>query len=310
MTIMRNKFLILIAVFVLNACQNYSYDGPGQDVPTAGNIEFYADKSDSLLVTEWIEMFQINYPKSKVKPIFASHNQLMKWLESDSLKKAFLLNQFLTKDQKDFVAKNRNCTVHETHLAQSSVAFIVHKQSSLTELDLSNLAKQLQNNGLISSGFQSLVYDSWGAPFLQFQQILKFKFNLPLLKKQFNSIYLHSDQSIIDYVSQHNDAIGLISLNYIGNNYSKLSLNNQKKIKIIKLKLQENDISQYPFQSQIKAKQYPIIQNIVAYDLQGYSGLANGFITFVNSQPGQIMTKKNGLIPMNDVGRTIELGTE
>ena len=307
---MKNNILFLSLFFFLNACQNYSYDGLGQDVPTAGKIEFYADKSDSLLITEWIEMFQINYPKAKIKPIFASHNQLMKWIESDTLKKAFLLNQFLTKDQKEFVSKNRNCTVHETHLAQSSVALIVHKQSRLSELTLNTIANNLKQNGVLSSELKTLVYDSWGSPFLQLQQILKEQFNFSLLKKQFKSKYQSSDQEIIDYVSQNPGTIGLVSLNFIGNNYSKLSLENQKKVKILKLKLQENDISQFPFQSQIKAKQYPIIQNLVAYDLQGYSGLANGFITFVNSQPGQIMSKKNGIIPMNDVGRTIELGTE
>ena len=84
---------------------------------------------------------------------------------------------------------------------------------------------------------------------------------------------------------------------------------NFKKVRILKVQSNE-DSPHFPFQSQIKANQYLFIQDIVAYDLQGYSGLANGFITYVNSQPGQIICKKNGLIPSNDVGRTIEIDTK
>ena len=98
-------------------------------------------------------------------------------------------------------------------------------------------------------------------------------------------------------------------MNNIGNNYNKIALENQGKVRILKVQT-DDQLPQYPFQSQIKAKQYPYIQDIVAYDLQGYSGLANGFITFVNSQPGQIICKKNGLIPSNDVGRTIEIDSK
>lgn len=307
----KHTIFTIVAFFIFQGCQNYNYDGPGKDVPTAGKIEIYADRSDSLLITEWLEMFHLNYPKAEIKPIYASHNQLMKWLETDTLKKAFILNEFLTSDQKEYVAKNRNCTAHETHLAQSSVAIILHKQHPLAEISIENLNKCLftaENNVL---NIDQLVADSWGAPIVHLSKLAKQTFKSIKQNFRIKKIHFQNDQDIINYVSQNSNAIGIIALNHLGNNYSKLSLENQKKVKILKVKMREQDIiSFYPFQSQIKAKQYPLIQNIVAYDLQGYSGLANGFITFVNSQPGQIMTKKNGLIPMNDVGRTIELGTE
>lgn len=299
-------FIICISFF---ACQNYAYDGPGQDVPTAGSIEIYVDRSDSLLLVEWIELFQMNYPKAKVKPIFASHQQIMKWLEVDSLKKAFIINKKLSNEQKEHLAVHRNCTVHETPLAKSSLVFISDKQSNIQELKNNDIVSHFSDLAKPLSYFNEIVCDTLG---IQIDQLKYYIISKTKRKFYLNGIKLvqfKSDQEIIDYVQKHKNSLGLISLNSIGNNYNKRAVENQSKVRILKVQSNE-DSPHFPFQSQIKANQYLFIQDIVAYDLQGYSGLANGFITYVNSQPGQIICKKNGLIPSNDVGRTIEIDTK
>ena len=299
-------FIICISFF---ACQNYAYDGPGQDVPTAGSIEIYVDRSDSLLLVEWIELFQMNYPKAKVKPIFASHQQIMKWLEVDSLKKAFIINKKLSNEQKEHLAVHRNCTVHETPLAKSSLVFISDKQSNIQEIKNNDIISHFSDLAKPLSYFNEIVCDTLG---IQIDQLKYYIISKTKRKFYLNGIKLvqfKSDQEIIDYVQKHKNSLGLISLNSIGNNYNKRAVENQSKVRILKVQSNE-DSPHFPFQSQIKANQYLFIQDIVAYDLQGYSGLANGFITYVNSQPGQIICKKNGLIPSNDVGRTIEIDTK
>ena len=301
--------LVFVLCSLLFGCQNYSYDGPGQDVPTAGSIEIYVDQCDSLLVTEWIELFQMNYPKARIKPIFASHRQIMKWLEVDSLKKAFIINQKLTKFQKEHLAQYRNCTVHETQLAQTSLVFITNKQSKAPELTILDIQNHFSNKSKSLPHFDELVCDTSGIQIDQLISMTERKTNVSFKLNAIKLVHLKTDQEIIHYVQKKSNALGLISLNNIGNNYNKIALENQGKVRILKVQT-DDQLPQYPFQSQIKAKQYPYIQDIVAYDLQGYSGLANGFITFVNSQPGQIICKKNGLIPSNDVGRTIEIDSK
>jgi ABC-type phosphate transport system substrate-binding protein len=58
------------------------------------------------------------------------------------------------------------------------------------------------------------------------------------------------------------------------------------------------------------AGQYPFVSDIYFHDLQGYSGLASGFVAWIYSQPGQTIIKKSGLLPARDMGRTIEISTE
>ncbi len=306
---MKRFSLCLVSCFLLFGCQNYSYDGPGEDVPTAGSIEIYVDHCDSLLVTEWIELFQMNYPKAKVKPVFASHQQMMKWLEVDSLKKSFIINQKLSNEQKEHLALHRNCTVHETPLAKSSLVFITHKQGATENLKLTDIQSHFSKTSQTLSQFNEIVCDTLGIQLNQLKGFVQRQINGKFKLNGLKIVHMKSDQEIINYVHNHLSALGLISLNNIGNNYNKIALENQAKVRI--LKVQSNElIGYYPFQSQIKANQYPFVQDIVAYDLQGYSGLANGFITFVNSQPGQIICKKNGLIPSNDAGRTIEIDSK
>lgn len=308
--IMKKISLCLLFCIAFFSCQNYSYDGPGQDVPTAGSIEIYVDRSDSMLINEWIELFQMNYPKAKVKPIFASHQQIMRWLEVDSLKKAFIINKKLSIDQKEFLALHRNCTVHETPLAKSSLVFITFKNSIVQELNIEDLVSHFSTQTQSLAIFNEIVCDTLGIQFEQLKSMINTQKNRKFRLNGLKLVHFKTDQEIVDYVNVNSKALGLISLNNIGNNYNKVTLANQSKVRILKVQNNKSKTSFFPFQSQIKANQYPFTQDIVAYDLQGYSGLANGFISFVNSQPGQIICKKSGLIPSNDVGRTIEIDSK
>lgn len=304
---MRNKFLpltlILVSVF---ACQNFNYEGKGKDVPTAGTIQIGFDYGDSLMVNQWIEMFQYNYPKAHIIPMFANQNQLLQWIKQDSIQ-AFVLHNELSQDQQDWICEKRNIKMRATPLAYSSIAFIVSKNTNLQSLSLkdllsvfcnqekSNIKVALENNGINILQINDTA-----------QKYLGKKVNL----KSSNVILKSRPQDIIDYVQSHDNVIGVVSLNLIASKKDKLSIDNLKKVKVLSIGDSRNSAYYLPFQSQIKAKQYPFIQSVIGYDFQGYSGLANGFITYVRSQTGQIIVKKSGLVPAFDEGRTIEIVEE
>jgi hypothetical protein len=117
---------------------------------------------------------------------------------------------------------------------------------------------------------------------------------------------LPSDKKIVEYIAEHPNTIGVISLNTIADKRDSLSVALQRMVRILPL---ENNKGEYhlPFQSQLSAKQYPIVQPIKSYETQGYSGLVKGFVIYANSQSGQALLQKSGLIPANYQGRKIQI---
>lgn len=298
------RFLLLCAAFIILGCQDYNYEGKGKDVATAGTIQIGFDSGDSLLVNQWIELFQYNYPKAHVVPKFASQAQLLNWIKQDSIQ-AFVLHNELSKDQQDWICEKRNIKMRATVLGYAAPVFIVSKNTPFSELSLVELLRIFSNSANLRNC--KVAFDPNGINILQIndtaQKYISEKVNLNSNK----TIHLSHSQQIIDYVATHDNTIGVVSLNLIASKKDRLALSNLKKVKVLSIGNIADNAYYLPFQSQIKAKQYPFIQPIIGYDFQGYSGLGNGFITYVRSQPGQIIVKKSGLVPSFDEGRTIEI---
>ncbi len=101
--------------------------------------------------------------------------------------------------------------------------------------------------------------------------------------------------------------MGFVGMNWIADRGDTLARHLRKSVKV--LAVQNDSTKEYhlPYQSQVYAKQYPFVAPVMGYDLQGYSGLAQGFLAFCCDQGGQILLKKCGLSPAIPPARTIQL---
>ncbi len=300
---MRN--LIFVA-FILFSCSDFSYSGKGQDIPTAGNLEIGFERGDSMLVMQWIEQFHLNYPKSKIIPRFLNYNELVEMFKSDSLPGIFLHGKF-SDEEIEWFKQKRNATVNEIILGHGSVAFIANKNIPLEKITRKNI-EEIYGLGdeppvkyIALSSFKGVelktIFDS-----------AKSWTKLDVVKRT-NKIFfkeLGSDQKVIDFVMSNPKYIGLVSINSIADRKDPLAIKNAKNIKVLKVE-NANGKFHAPFQSQIKANQYPFSYPLISYEAQGYDGLMKGFVIFTNSQPGQIILQKCGLVPFNPHGRRIEL---
>ena len=114
-----------------------------------------------------------------------------------------------------------------------------------------------------------------------------------------------SDVNTINSVLKEPNSIGIISLNTIADKRDSLAVALKRKVKVLPV-MNDNKLH-YPFQSQIAAKQYPYTLPLISYESQGYSGLIKGLVIYTNSQAGQALLQKSGLIPSNYQGRKIQV---
>lgn len=300
-----NKTVLIMGCLLLSACGDITFSGEGRDVPTAGEISIAVDYGDSFMVNEELEMFHINYPKATITPKYLCENEILRKLESDSIQCA-ILNRDFTKAEKQNLEK-LNIKVRSYEIGRTAIALIVAANSEMQEIGLDDLKLLLAGKASGSLGkTEKLVFDeSCGSNLLYFSQKW-FNGKTP----PGNLVQKSGPREVIRYVSKTENVIGFVNMNWLGDRMDAESKNLADQIKVLKVENPEKKGYYLPFQSQIAANQYPIVQRIFMHDLQGYSGLAQGFIAFVASQPGQLILKKSGLLPSHDMGRTIELVEE
>jgi phosphate transport system substrate-binding protein len=296
---------IYFLVGILSACQDISFEGKANDVPTAGTIAIGFEPGDSFMVTQWIEIFHSQYPKATIIPVFKEKEPLKALLLADSLHGIFLHDTF-SQAEKNWLTEKKNATVNEVIMGYTAPAFVVSKKSTLKSIDFQS------PDPFKKHGIQKIILrHSLCSEEQHIQRYLKqlLKDSLRVSMNAFNLLKrerLSSDKEIIEYISRNPQSIGLVSLNAIADRKDSLSVALQKLITILPVK---NESGQFhlPFQSQIKAKQYPLIQPLVSYEMQGYSGLIKGFVIYANSQSGQALMQKSGLLPANHQGRKIQI---
>ena len=319
---MFNRYLLIpvsFILFLLSGCLDMNHQGSGNDIPTKGEVTMHFDRSDSFVIEQLIHQFELEYPKAKINPVYLSHQELLELLNKGEIKGVFLHRSF-TNDDKTVLGKN-NIKVRSVMVFKSSAAFICNKQ-----LDIVPSKQQVLNwlAGESTIAAQSLVLYGKGGRFLEEVDSL-LRVQGKVLKRKIHSC--NSPLSVIEEVKMDPQTLGVIGLNWLADDGDSLSIALRKDIRVIAFSPETNRSENnsltteertetnggmvstkiYPFQSQIADKTYPFIEPVWGYDLQGYSGLVSGFLSFVCSHPGQVLIKKSGLYPALPPHRTIEL---
>lgn len=291
-------FVIGVLALSLIACDDFSYVGKANDVPTAGRVKVGFDRGDSMMVVQWLEMFHAKYPQASIIPVFKETDELVEHWMKDSIQGVFLHKKF-SQEELNWLEDKKNATINEVPMGTTSVVFITNPNSKINSIDFYSSQTNWNEvtHWIIRSknmkGFRSLKKDT-----LLSNVAKKALFNKRIKETS-------SDVNTINSVLKEPNSLGIISLNTIADKRDSLSVALKRKVKVVPVLV--NNEAQYPFQSQIAAKQYPYTLPLISYESQGYSGLIKGLVIYTNSQAGQALLQKSGLIPANYQGRKIQV---
>lgn len=306
---MRNDLLLVVVGLAFSACQNISYSGKGNDVPTAGEIRVAVDYGDSFFVNEELEMFHMDYPKSRITPVHLCEVNILRQLEMDSIR-FVIMNRDFTPDEKTNLEK-LGMKIRSAHIASTSIAVIVSKANPVKKLSQNDLRNVLEGkitdwSSLGGAGNIQTIFDQGCGSNYTYFLTKWFSGKQPggrIAEKK-------NPREVIRFVSENKGAIGFVNVNWLSDRTDSACIALAKMVEVVAIENPDKKGYFLPFQSQIRTGEYPFIQKVYMHDLQGYSGLAQGFIAYVASQPGQIILKKSGLIPATDFGRTIQFVEE
>lgn len=262
---------------------------------TRGDLKISADDTFKPLLGTTIETFEAIYPEAHIELGYQSQEEGIADLIAG--KADFVVaGRGLTKAEEE-KAVQRNRTPKVSKIASDALVFIVAKNSKENSISPEKLTSILNGSQKLQ-----LVCDKSNSG------------NLLYLKEKLNQAELHniaaagSDSSVIEYITNHPDAIGIISMALVSDYDDPKVKARLEKVKILTVKYSDssgNTQEGYPVQEELITGKYPFIRDIFVLNLDGQKNLGTGFANFMASERGQRIVLKSGLMPFRMPTRDI-----
>ena len=292
--------IILLFVFFFLSCDTKEKNADPTDSPHNGTIHISVDESFKPVIDEQILMYEATYPGTKIIAHYKPEADCFRDLLKDSLNRLVIVTRGLTYKEEQFYIDSLGYNPGWNEVAKDAVTLIVHANSLDTVFTLERLRRQLR--GEINRE-QVIVFDglkATSAVRYVSDSILKGQtFDTSVVKAAVNS------REVIDYVATHENAIGMLGVSWIGNPEDTVQTGLLKKVKIGFVECRNCNDTAYirPTQLSILTKRYPLVRGLYYIIKENYTGLGNGFVSFLKNERGQLIFKRAYL------GTTMGFGT-
>lgn len=282
--------LLVLVVFACKKSENTTED----ETYVKGIADIYVDESLLPIVEDQEMVFESRYPKANIKLIPKSDSDIVNLFLQRKIDIAVLSHELTTTQEKtlrdsDVVGKN-------TPFCSDAIALIVNQGNTKTAITTSEIYDILKGK---KTEIQ-YVFDNENSSTLSF---LMDKAGVKSLPKSITA--LNNNLEVIKFVSENNNSIGFVGVNWLLNPSIELE-STIKKVKVLSVgSTIKNAVK--PTQSYIETNEYPFVRKIYLLNYQGRTGLGMGFASFVKSEVGQRIALKSGLAPVKIPTREIRI---
>ncbi len=294
---------IVILSIVFASCNQKTNSDSGSDQFTSGTYNFVFDESISPILDQEIYVFKSLYTEAKPNVIYQPENKILDLILNNKARFA-VMGRDLNKSEVKLLS-NRNLPPKIGKVATDAITLIVGKNIIDTVMTLQDVKNLFSAN---TKNTKNLVFDNPNSSVLNY---LKNYFNLKN-SNQKNIYAVKNSKEVIKYVAEHDNSIGFISYSWLIEPDSDY-INATKNIKMISI-VDENlkGVKNYfkPSQSTLALKQYPLTRSIYVIDCTGKVGLGTGFSAFLQSERGQKIVLRSGLLPDSMPTREISIKKE
>lgn len=316
---MKLRYIVLLAAAttsgLLFSCGSNTQKSPN-DTPTSGSIHIAADESYKPLVEAEREMFEALYTRAKINVTYTSESEAYALLIADSAR--LIIASRKPNESETAYFEQRQLKPRITHIANDGLAFIVNNNNSCEKLlytkikDIftgkTNTWKELGTSSKADS--LKVIFDHAGSGNVR---TIKEKFaidnNLPA-----NCFALNSNEEVVKFVENNQNALGIISVNWISDSADSTTIAFLDRIKVLSVGTEattdENGSFYGPFQAYIANKSYPFVRETYIISREARSGLGTGFASFIASDKGQRIVLRSGLVPATAPVRIVNVNTQ
>ncbi len=285
----------IICLFLAVSCKEDAEKYKPTDTPKSGSIDISVDESFEPIMREQIAMYESSYPGTKINAHFKTEADCLKDFFNDSANRLVIVTRGLLDKEERYMMQSIGFNPGWQEIATDAIAIVVHKKSTDTIFSLERLQQQL--TGKIKRD-EVMVFDGLNKTstvrFIE-DSILKGKvFDTSVVRAVKNS------DEVLDYVASHENAVGFVGINRIGNpeDPKQVQMLNKVKIALVQCDLCEGKPFILPSQQTILNRRYPLVRGLYYIIKENYTGLGTGFISFLKFERGQLIFRRAYLGPI------------
>ena len=303
---MKKTFASLLVMFIfLVACQEKKNINKSADTPLKGTIEISADESFEPVIREQIAMYEATFPGTKINAHFKTEADCLRDFFNDSINRMVIITRGLTQKEERFITQKLNYNPAWNEIASDAVSLIVNKKSIDTLFTLDRLQQQLQGK---MNRSQTIVFDGLNKTstvrFIEDSVLKGNKFDTSVVKA------VKTSDEVLDYIATHENSIGFVGINRIGNpeDEKQVAMLSKVRIAYVKCDVCVNTPYIFPSQETILNRRYPLVRGLYYALKENYTGLGSGFVSFLKYERGQLIFRRAYLGPvMGFTERNIKL---
>lgn len=304
------RYSLIGLLLILLSCTGGTKSGLNE-TPTRGNIRISVDESFQPLIDTEVFTFTHLYTNAKIKPYYKPEFDVINDFMNDSVK-VIVTSKKLSDYQIQYL-RDTQVIVRTSTFAYDALAIVTNrrnkdtlmKYNSVKDIFLGRISSWKEVNPKSKLGKIRVIFDNNKSGNIRyFKELFEIKDSLAG-----NFFAVKSNQEVIDFVSRNNDALGIVSANWISDKDDSLSMSFINKISVVAVSQQySNDGSYYrPFQGFIYDKSYPFVREIYLISRETFAGLGSGFINWACAEQGQRIVLKSGLVPATMPIRLVQI---
>jgi phosphate transport system substrate-binding protein len=262
------------------------------ETPTSGTIHISVDESFKPVIDSQLKVFESSFPDAHVLIDYKSEAACLKDIYNDSTR-LIIITRGLTLPEEYYFKDTAKTPAISGILAYDAVALVVNNHSQDTVMSMDDVQLLLEGKG--KKNMEAVMDGISETSTVRYvmDSILKGK---PLGK---NVIAAKSSPQVISYIADHENAVGFIGVNWIGDQEDSLDLAFLKEVKVVAIRCDRctDKPFVYPYQANIVFKKYPMVRGLYYILKENFSGVGNNFVNFLVNERGQLIFKRSYLVP-------------
>lgn len=303
-------------MLIFSACSNSKPKDGHTDTYSSGVIKIASDESFSPIIQEEIDVFQSVYPQATIVPIYTNEVDAVNLLLKDSVRLAVTTRTLTSKEMDYFHSKK--FFPKWTKIATDGLALIVNHQNPDTLITVNDFRRILTGQvtrwkDIYSSSTLkniTLVFDNPNS------STVRFAIDSICGGKSLSTVNvkaLKTNRQVIDYVAKNPNSIGVIGVNWIGEREDSTNLTFKKNLRVMSVSrdnVATPGNSYKPYQAYLYTDDYPLSRSIYVLLNDPRNCLPWSFSTFMQSDKGQRIILKSGIVPATQPIRLVNVNDQ
>ena len=297
----------VIACFSMACASKDSKTNEVLDTPTTGKTTVSVDETVRPIAEAEAALFHHQYPRATVTLRHRSENECVQDLFNDTSQVIMIGRALNEKEMAAF--KSITFTPPHIKIATDAIAFVVNPKNRDTTLTMDEITNILRGSiskwsqlGGGTSGDVTVVFDNANSGTVSH---LLSKTGATAMPK--TAFAAKSNLEVINYVSTHENAVGVIGWSWISDSDDPTTRQYLQKTRLMSIAKGSEKVFHKPYQLNLANGNYPLSREVFMIQRERRSGLAAGFTSFIHGEIGQLIMLKAGLYPANQDERSIEI---